>query len=59
MRVARRERPYYTKLDAVYMVPANGRFYMRGNVEPSTTGGIDQTELFGLTFSTGNYLSYE
>ena len=50
---------YYTKLDAVYMVPANGRFYMRGNVQPSTTGGIDQTELFGLTFSTGNYLSYE
>ncbi len=50
---------YYAKLQGIYTIPVNGRFYMRGNVQPSTTGGIDQTELFGLAFSTGNYLSYE
>jgi hypothetical protein len=50
---------YYTKLDAIYMTPVNGRLWMRGNVQPSTTGGMDQTELFGLAFSTGDYLTYE
>lgn len=50
---------FYTKLQGIYVVPVNGRFYMRGNVQPSTTGGQDATELFGLAFSTGNYLTYE
>jgi hypothetical protein len=50
---------YYAKLQGIYTIPVNGRFYMRGNVQPSTTGGIDQTQLFGLAFSTGNYLTYE
>jgi hypothetical protein len=50
---------YFTRLQGIYVIPVNGRFYMRGNIQPSTTGGIDQTELFGLTFSTGNYLTYE
>lgn len=50
---------YYAKLQGIYLTPVNGRFYMRGNVQPSTTGGIDQTELFGLTFATGDYLTYE
>ena len=50
---------YYAKLQGIYLVPVNGRFYMRGNVQPSTTGGQDQTELFGLTFGTGDYLTYE
>lgn len=50
---------YYAKLQGIYMIPVNGRFYMRGNVQPSTTGGQDQTELFGLTFATGDYLTYE
>ncbi|MFZ2058378.1 MAG: hypothetical protein WAV54_13300 [Acidimicrobiales bacterium] len=50
---------YFARLQGIYVIPVNGRFYMRGNIQPSTTGGIDQTELFGLTFSTGNYLTYE
>jgi hypothetical protein len=50
---------FYTKLQGIYTIPVNGRFYMRGNVQPSTTGGIDGTELFGLAFATGNYLTYE
>lgn len=50
---------YYAKLGGAYTVPVNGRFYMRGNVQPSSTGGQDATELFGLTFATGDYLTYE
>lgn len=50
---------YYAKLGGIYTIPVNARFYMRGNVQPSTTGGLDQTELFGLAFATGDYLTYE
>ena len=50
---------YYAKLGGIYTIPVNGRFYMRGNIQPSSTGGQDQTELFGLTFGTGDYLTYE
>jgi len=50
---------YFAKFQGIYLVPVNGRFYMRGNVQPSTTGGQDQTELFGIAFATGDYLSYE
>ncbi len=50
---------FYAKLQGIYLTPVNGRFYMRGNVQPSTTGGQDQTELFGLAFATGDYLTYE
>lgn len=50
---------YFARLQGIYVIPVNGRFYMRGNVQPSSTGGIDQTQLFGVAFSTGNYLTYE
>lgn len=50
---------YFARLQGIYLIPVNGRFYMRGNVQPSTTGGIDQTQLFGLTLGTGDYLTYE
>jgi hypothetical protein len=50
---------FYAKLGGIYTIPVNGRFYMRGNIQPSSTGGMDQTELFGLTFATGDYLTYE
>lgn len=49
----------YAKLQGIYVIPVNGRFWMRGNVQPSSVGGTDQTELFGLTFAPGTYLTYE
>jgi len=46
----------YARLTAPVLVPVNGRFYMRGNV---SAAGSDATQLFGLAFATGAYLTYE
>lgn len=46
----------YYKLPTPIIVPVNGRFYMRGNTFQS---GVDGTQLFGLTYATGDYLASE
>jgi len=46
----------YARLSAPVLVPVNGRFYMRGNI---SAAGTDGTQLLGLTFGTGAYLTYE
>jgi hypothetical protein len=48
---------FYAKLEGMFLVTKNQSFYMRGNIQPST--GQDNTQLFGLTFATGDYLTYE
>ncbi|MBF6555568.1 MAG: hypothetical protein IVW52_05250 [Acidimicrobiales bacterium] len=50
---------FYAKLQGIFVITVNDHFYMRGNVQPSSTGGQDATQLFGLTFATGTYLTYE
>ena len=50
---------FYAKLQGIVVVTVNDRFFMRGNVQPSSTGGQDATQLFGLTFATGTYDTYE
>jgi len=48
---------FYAKLEGLFLITKNGSFYMRGNIQPST--GQDNTQLFGLTFATGDYLPQE
>jgi hypothetical protein len=48
---------YFARLAGFVIVPVNGKFYMRGLIEPSA--GIDAAQAFGLTFGTGDYLSNE
>jgi hypothetical protein len=48
---------FYAKLEGMFLITKNQSFYMRGNIQPST--GQDNTQLFGLTFATGDYLTYE
>lgn len=46
----------YVRLSEPIIAAVNSRFYMRGNIEAA---GTDQTQLFGITFATGAYLTYE
>lgn len=46
----------YVRLAAPVIIQTNGTFYMRGNIQPA---GTDATQLLGLTFATGDYLTYE
>jgi hypothetical protein len=46
----------YARLANPVIIPVNGRFFFRGNIQPS---GTDGTALFGLTFATATYLTYE
>jgi len=48
---------FYSRLFGMVFVGKNGTFTMRGNVQPSP--GQDNLQLFGLTFATGDYLTYE
>ena len=48
---------FYGQLFGMIAVIKNGTFTMRGNVQPST--GQDNLQLLGLTFATGDYLTYE
>lgn len=48
---------FFARLPGVILIPVDGNFYITGNIEPST--GEDATQLFGLTFATGNYLASE
>jgi len=48
---------FYGRLFGMIYVGKNGSFTMRGNVQPSA--GQDNLQLFGLTFATGDYLTYE
>ena len=48
---------FYAQLFGMVIVAKNGSFTMRGNVQPSP--GQDNLQLFGLTFATGDYLTYE
>jgi hypothetical protein len=47
---------YYARLASPVVVPVNGKFWMRGDIQPS---GKDGTALLGITFATADYLSYE
>ncbi|HEV2520642.1 MAG TPA: hypothetical protein VGX00_08555 [Thermoplasmata archaeon] len=46
----------YYKLPYPIFCPVDSRFVMRGNISGP---GMDQTQLFGITYSTGGYLSGE
>jgi hypothetical protein len=46
----------YVRMAAPVIIQTNGTFYMRGNIQPA---GTDATQLLGLTFATGDYLTYE
>jgi len=48
---------FYARLGGFVIIPVNGRFYMRGNIQPA--GGNDATQILGLTFATGDYLDLE
>jgi len=48
---------FAARLGGFVLIPVNGRFYMRGNIQPAA--GIDGTQLLGLTFCTGDYLTFE
>lgn len=48
---------FYAKLPGVVLIPVNQNFYISANINPSP--GLDATQLFGLTFATGTYLSLE
>ena len=48
---------FYAKLPGVVLIPVNQNFYINGNIQPGP--GLDATQLFGLTFATGTYLSLE
>lgn len=48
---------FYAKLMGMFIIPVDGRFNMRANINPSP--GQDAIELLGLTFSTGIYLFSE
>lgn len=51
----------FARLSAPVMIPANGKFYMRGNIQQpnGATSLSDATELFGMVFATGDYLTFE
>lgn len=46
----------YVRLATPVIIQVNGQFYMRGDIQPS---GTDATQLFGITFASGDYLTYE
>ena len=46
----------YAQLFGVVLIPANTRFYMRGNIQAA---GTDGTQLYGLAFGIGDYLQAE
>jgi hypothetical protein len=48
---------FFTRLGGFVVIPVNGRFYMRGNIQPAA--GIDCSQLVGFTFCTGDYLTFE
>lgn len=48
---------FFARLGGFVLIPVNGRFYMRGNIQPAA--GIDGTQLLGFTFCTGDYLTFE
>lgn len=48
---------FFARLPGVILIPVDGNFYINADIQPAT--GEDATQLFGLAFATGNYLSAE
>lgn len=50
---------FYSEFQAPIVIGVNQQFYMRGNVQPSSTGGQDGTQLYGLMFAPGVLFAQE